>query len=552
MKKLFVLMAALVLLLSATATAEVKVETDTLTRSVILCDATNCFYARVNGSYQVFDAQGNALSLGYPDLTARQGGLYYEFPGSGLNYVGLLDARGQLLIPPSYNQIRFLDDDWALGYVLEPATGDVGDFSDRSTGEKYLLQRADVLYQGRVIGALTREEFLPSYNAGVTGPYMYVRQTTESGYYIDKAFNKTVVAEDFITSEFTSVYRQGVFHNPTQQWAFCEGCTLTEDQVSNAVWYDDNADCLIDLQGNVIKSGLKFDYVRAYGEYFSVRLNKLYGIMDKQGNIIVEPIYKEIPYSYEGGLFASEYQTALTEKGCLHYLDKQGNVTASVEYELSTSDYKGASSSAAFAVVNNMGKYIVITATHGELPTKYEDYLTPQNGQKLLVLKKDGLWGAIDMAGNTVVPFIHKYSMDHSDDSSVIVGAGNDNKYYLYRMTYEENAAADVQEPAATEETKPALNAGEWQCACGAVSTGKFCGECGSRKPEPTATPAPVDDGSWDCTCGAHNTGKFCPECGAKKPDAAPTPAPEPQCPGCGYKPEGAVPKFCPECGTKF
>ena len=52
-----------------------------------------------------------------------------------------------------------------------------------------------------------------------------------------------------------------------------------------------------------------------------------------------------------------------------------------------------------------------------------------------------------------------------------------------------------------------AKNAGEqetWTCSCGSVNTGKFCPDCGSKKPE----------GPWTCGCGAVNTGKFCSECG--------------------------------------
>jgi len=90
-------------------------------------------------------------------------------------------------------------------------------------------------------------------------------------------------------------------------------------------------------------------------------------------------------------------------------------------------------------------------------------------------------------------------------------------------------------------EPKPA--AGAWTCACGATATGKFCPECGAKKPEPQA------DG-WTCACGAVNKGKFCPECGAKKPAGIP----QYKCDKCGWEPADPTkaPKFCPECGDPF
>ena len=60
-----------------------------------------------------------------------------------------------------------------------------------------------------------------------------------------------------------------------------------------------------------------------------------------------------------------------------------------------------------------------------------------------------------------------------------------------------------------------------------------------------TAPAAPAAE-AWTCACGSVNTGKFCPECGAKKPVY--------RCNKCGWKPDdpSKPPKFCPECGDPF
>lgn len=67
-----------------------------------------------------------------------------------------------------------------------------------------------------------------------------------------------------------------------------------------------------------------------------------------------------------------------------------------------------------------------------------------------------------------------------------------------------------------------------------------------TAQPQPQA---PQADG-WKCTCGAVNTGKFCGECGAKKPANAPLY----KCDKCGWEPADPTkpPRFCPECGDIF
>lgn len=117
------------------------------------------------------------------------------------------------------------------------------------------------------------------------------------------------------------------------------------------------------------------------------------------------------------------------------------------------------------------------------------------------------------------------------------MNAGGMNAQNLYAMGTPPQAVAQQQ-------AAPAPSANEWICSCGAkVNGGKFCPECGSKKPEP----APAG-GEWVCSCGTANTGKFCTNCGSKRPERTY------QCDKCGWKPNPGEqpPKFCPECGDPF
>ena len=111
--------------------------------------------------------------------------------------------------------------------------------------------------------------------------------------------------------------------------------------------------------------------------------------------------------------------------------------------------------------------------------------------------------------------------------------AGGVNAQSLYQM--------GAQQPRQPQEPQQqAAPAGSWTCTCGTVASGKFCPECGAKKPET----------DWTCACGAVNKGKFCTECGAKKPAGVP----QYKCDKCGWEPADPTkpPRFCPECGDPF
>lgn len=121
---------------------------------------------------------------------------------------------------------------------------------------------------------------------------------------------------------------------------------------------------------------------------------------------------------------------------------------------------------------------------------------------------------------------------------NMAAGAGGINTQALFEMNQQNPAAAPAAQAPAMQ---PAAAKDNWICSCGAANTGKFCVECGNKKP---------DAGFWTCSCGTQNKGKFCMECGSKKPAGIP----QYKCDKCGWEPADPTkpPKFCPECGDPF
>ncbi len=124
--------------------------------------------------------------------------------------------------------------------------------------------------------------------------------------------------------------------------------------------------------------------------------------------------------------------------------------------------------------------------------------------------------------------------------------AGGINAGQLFAMGGQQQTQAATPEQMGFAPMKP-KGAGQesagWTCeSCGKTDNrGKFCMECGAKKPE---------NAGWTCKCGTVNQGKFCMECGARRPAGAPVY----RCDKCGWEPEDPAhpPKFCPECGDVF
>ena len=329
-----------------------------------------------------------------------------------------------------------------IAVTLEETTDEKSDYRAMFGGGHYNVVRGDIYYGAQKMAEMNREETTGA-SMEVYGAYLFVRLDKSSGFYLKTDGTRTeFTGESFSRGEYEEIYKQGVYHHPTAQFAFVPECTLTADEVSRSVWYDAKTGDFLDLQGNVLREAVQdgkplYDSVRYYGgDYMLTKKDRLSGIVDMTGQEIVPPMYDTLGGDYAGLLFEGGYQAAL-EGGKLRFLTPDGQVSASVDYELKENDWKGLTNNAPMIYAEMNGKISVFTATRGELPTQYEEAARGQAGQELLAVKQDGLWGCIGMDGEVVVPFVMKYAPEISFDGRYVVGSTAEG-YQLFTFSYGE------------------------------------------------------------------------------------------------------------------
>lgn len=436
--------AALALSMPVLASAEAKlVDTQTFARSITLGRASDTYVTREDWRDTLRAMDGTALSESYADISAQEKGLYYEVANeNGVNQTGLMDAAGTLLIPMAYSDFTYVGNGWVVAVTLEETTDEKSDYRAMFGGGHYNVVRGDIYYGAQKMAEMNREETTGA-SMEVYGAYLFVRLDKSSGFYLKTDGTRTeFTGESFSRGEYEEIYKQGVYHHPTAQFAFVPECTLTADEVSRSVWYDAKTGDFLDLQGNVLREAVQdgkplYDSVRYYGgDYMLTKKDRLSGIVDMTGQEIVPPMYDTLGGDYAGLLFEGGYQAAL-EGGKLRFLTRDGQVSVSVDYELKENDWKGLTNNAPMIYAEMNGKISVFTATRGELPTQYEEAARGQAGQELLAVKQDGLWGCIGMDGEVVVPFVMKYAPEISFDGRYVVGSTAEG-YQLFTISYGE------------------------------------------------------------------------------------------------------------------
>ncbi|MBQ6061457.1 MAG: WG repeat-containing protein [Clostridia bacterium] len=470
--KRFLLLLAVFCLCCTAAMAETTVsERIAEVKSLELNEKTNTLILRTDDGYVITDAEGNILSDAYGYLRSR--GTYFEVAKEeGLNTTGLLDGHANQVAPFAYGTFESIDSSWVAGIKLVEATAENYDYKLWLGDGYYLVDSVDIFYKGQLKGTLSRMEYS---SAEAYGDYLRIRDRESNISFYNSDMVKSPVVNSS-SSEYYEDYSSGtITHQGSGQAAFTEGCTLSPENVSKFLY--ERKKTILDLQGNVLMDLSAYDsvYVQA-GSLIKVKnADRLSGLVDITGKEIIPCVYDDLDYD-------------LTSAEAVGYLRvvKNGNdgfVT------LATGEEKGfdfadnaTRNYTCYLTADDLdGSKIVISAAAGRLPVKYKDFNAAMSGKtsRLAVVQDaEGKVGVIGLMGEEVIPLSDTwksvYDLNVSDDGSVILARLEYGKYAVYTVNYDPDLSA-----------VPVIDDGTWTCENGhAGNTGKFCSECGAKKPE--------------------------------------------------------------------
>lgn len=472
MKKLLATVLALVMVLSVTsalANATV-VSSYTLDGSIYFNrDANTYAYREDYGDpYQIKDAKGNALTDAiYPDVSTWNE--YYEVTMSAdINSTGVLNGQGVEVVPAKYGDINYIGGKWLAAYTYVEGTVDNYDAKSYSQDDAYyLIGNVDIYFDGKCVGTLGRTEY--EY-ADDYGDYVIIKSRDNKYHAYNKDFVLSAYPETDYLSEFEYDYSSGtVTHTGSNQQAFAKGCTLTPEEVTQDVYISNRLGK--DLQGNILfdLTGVA-DYCDNYrGNYARFEKDDLYGLIDKQGNVVVPCEYDEIPVvSYEDYPFLHQGYQPVVKDGNIGIVDMAGNLVYLSRY---SEDVARTYNFPFISVEDTNGETIVISIA-GEFQEHFTDARFYGNSQIFTAKNSEGKYVVKDISGNDVIPpFEADYaSFNVSNDGSLMmVYMDGDNTIYEIAIDGNFTPLGDL----------PSLD-----CTCGYHTDDmsfNFCPMCGTQ-----------------------------------------------------------------------
>ena len=372
-----------------------------------------------------------------------------------INTSGILNMEGKVMVPFQYADIKVLNNNWIVAFVLEEATASQYDYSSWWNKDQfYLIKTADVYYvdggSGNNVASLTRDQYL---DASANGQYINIQdRTTNVISTYDREFNQVATDLKYISDIFV--------------------------ETRNLIPYKENGqNGLKDADGNVVmEPAFSYinDFVRGYAEVSTGEKN---GLIDELGNVVIPAEYDKIKKAYylpsdaeydTRGYNANGYFAVVLDKK-LGFVDVNGNVTCEPKYSEDALEVYGS----AAVMVDPEGKRHLIAGDGVE--TILEDYesvypLDFSGGRYYKVRDAQSKLGMIDWHGNVIFPCEYD-SMALSGDGKYLLAGIDYNKGEIYQLNYE-TAGEGQSEPAAVNPAETEASTEKTDEAVSEASTG--------------------------------------------------------------------------------
>lgn len=418
-----------------TLTAVAKTDADDWVSSV------NLLRYRGTDLYGLADAGGNHLTDEvYRSLNGYYGYVAADLSGGTSGSFGLLNNQAEEIIPFQYDQIDIVREHWAIGFHLQETTEADADLEDYN-GHYYRIESADIYYlendQASLTGSLPREEFGEYYAEG-KAINIENRGTGEVSCY-----NSSLEA---VETGLSSVYSSPDSRNSGLIYTFRAN----------------GQDGLMDAEGNVILNP-SYDsiYVSGDRDYIKVSTGTYEGLIDWDGNEMITPAYDEIlgnscaplnEYSASAYGYSGNGYVAAVKDGNYVFLDVNGNVT----YEPGVAAGEADSCCGASVLYEDASGKTHILAADGR-DTVIEGFskvsaLPFASGMLYRTYSEDYSIGLIDWHGNVIFePKFDRISMS-PDGTHLLV-----NEYYAGSEIFDVSCEGPEYVPVIREKPEPGL-----------------------------------------------------------------------------------------------
>lgn len=435
-------LAALTLCLALTGTALAEC---TLTRvgsveNADLLRDSNLLRVRTQAGYTLTTLEGEPLTQdAYGNVEIQHGYIVAATTEDAVNTWGALDAQGSEVIPFQYGDIEFLSTDWALAYTLVEATADHYDYTTWLGDEAYyLIGTVDVysLSAGACVATLPRENFQ---DAEVVGTCINIEDRSDGTVTTYDADFQALGTVDYVFDE---------------DYADADRITFRENGQYG----------LMDAEGNVIMEPSFYSIYDFEGDYAAVSTGDAEGLIDRMGRVIVPAEYEDIkrsyylPYDVEEGTngYNAHGYFGVEKDGKLGFVREGGEVTCEPTLSSDVMDFYGAS-----ATYTDLSGAVHILAADGT-DTAVEGYESMycadySGGMLYKVCDADYNYGVIDWHGQVVLPCEYD-GVDFSADGRYLLADVSYEESEIFEITYsavQDGAAAqpaEQKDPAAIKD----------------------------------------------------------------------------------------------------